>query len=164
MIVSSYFLASLLWSVAGFAIGFFAGRIGASYEMRKTMGTHNSTVPTWKERLLAKLTLQTAFGVIVLILIGIGMTSLVSGNSRVEEVVACQTRFNEEYSRGLNERSDAAKKERNAQRELLTVNLDPNATEEDRANAVRTYLETLNVADAQRNNAPIPVLRCDATQ
>lgn len=154
--VSTYFLASILWSVAGFIIGFVAGKLGAKYQLEHHMKNDNNK--SWYVRFLEKVTLQSAFGVVILILIAVGMTSVVQGNARLEQVVKCQTAFNQEYTKGLQARSDAAASEREAQRELLAVTNDPASNDEQRSQAIDNYVVTLNQADQQRRENPIPSL------
>lgn len=70
----------------------------------------------------------------------------------VVDAIACQTHLNTEYRKALKIRTDAASREREAQRTLLTNPITAEST--------RAYLDVLDDADRERDANPIPSENC----
>lgn len=96
-------------------------------------------------------------GMIVVVLALITMIAAVTANVHLEQTTACQAQFNQSYREALAERTDAATKERNAQRTLVLAVSDADPSN-NRA-ALDAYRTALDRADAQRHAHPVPSLR-----
>lgn len=76
----------------------------------------------------------------------------------VVEAIACQTKLNTQFRLALKIRTDAATREREAQRTLLTS---PPAKDAAEAKArVESYLKVLDQADRERDANPLPADSC----
>lgn len=148
--MSTYFVSSLLWTIAGLVVGY---TIGAA-------GNQPHFVP--RETLVARNRADVVVGFLLIILAVISVATMsVSLNSQAR-VVECQATFNQAFADALTERTNAAAQERGAQRALLNSMLDPNATGESRRAALETYDRVLAEADANRSENPIPARpRCE---
>ncbi|MFC0546910.1 hypothetical protein [Kutzneria chonburiensis] len=98
----------------------------------------------------------------VLIILGaLSVVSVAVVAVRERQTVQCQTGINNAFRDALTERADAADTERNAQRALFKVLLNPSATPADRAAALHTYAKGLAEADDVRARHPLPTNTCN---
>lgn len=143
----TYVLSSLLWGFAGLFIGYLAGAVSTAYHFRKQLaeeGVMPSGTPVRTDKVVGAI-------VIVMSMVSV-IVSAISTHQQSEQVT-CQSAFNAVFAAALDQRSDAATKERQAQRVLLTT---PYTTPTDWAASKDQYLEALDQADEQRNENPLP--------
>jgi hypothetical protein len=107
-----------------------------------------------------KLAFQRWLGVI-LVALSIGTIFLVAAQtSRLGEVTECQANYNAAYATAIQQRSIAARNERQAMRNLLTIVLDPHISVEEKRAAFPIYIQALDEADRVRDAADLPTHRC----
>jgi len=98
---------------------------------------------------------------IILIAMSIASVIVVAVQTqRLSDVTSCQATYNEAYTQALQQRSSAARSERQAQRILLTTLLGHKPTPQEARDAFDKYLSTLDEADRERDAAAIPMRRC----
>lgn len=135
-----YVVASMLWALAGLAVGFTLGRAGRVFQPPK-----ESAVPHTTSRGMA----DRVVGLVVVIMAVVSVIAMSISINRQERIATCQADFNTRFAAALQERNDAAARERAAQRELLTSNGDRRA-------AIDEYLRGLAEADQARAENPLP--------
>lgn len=143
--MTAYFLSSVLWTLAGLAVGYSIGSAGNQPQR---------VAP--RENRVARSRTDVVVGVLLLILAVISVSTMSVSLTSQERVVECQARFNEAFSNALRERVDAANQERAAQRQMLSAVLDPNGTRETRLAALESYDKSLAEADTNRSENPLP--------
>lgn len=110
--------------------------------------------------LITRLSFQQWLGFILVILSLASVILVAIQTTRLNNATNCQAAFNDAYTRAVKERADAAKDERQAQRELLMTFFSGPTTAEQRLAAFNKYLASLDKADEQREAALIPTRRC----
>lgn len=111
-------------------------------------------------KLLTSQSFERAFGIILVALSVASVLFVGVQTVRLGDVTECQAAYNEAYSKAIHARSDAARNERKAQRELWTTVLNQQIPVEEKRAAFVKYLETLDEADRVRDRAQIPTRRC----
>ena len=156
---ASYVISNLLWSIAGLALGYVAV-LALVFAAGFVLGFHTgrATVPRADsfptgDQLMPRLRFDRIIGVVVIVLSLVSITAAAITIHRQSEQVACQTRFNQAFAASLEQRAEAATKEREAQRVLLTGTY---TTPEEGAAARLQYLRALDDADDQRAASPLP--------
>lgn len=109
---------------------------------------------------IPKISFQQALGVILIALSIASVIFVAVQTSRLSKVTACQAEYNEAYSHAIQERANAAREERQAQRELWTTVLNTQIPVEQKRAAFERYLEKLDEADRVRETAKLPTRRC----
>lgn len=164
MTAGVYVLHSLMWSGAGFVLGWLLGHLGrevSAMTQFRTGTNGNSAARAARPQWLNYFGLERVIGLVVVVLATITMVVAVSVNSRLERVISCQAQFNSEYGAALTERTQAADQERAAQRKLLVTILsappsDPPTRAALSRQAMSEYINALNSADSRRNQNPLP--------
>jgi hypothetical protein len=110
--------------------------------------------------LFAKTSFQQALGVILIVLSLATVIIVAIFTARLSDVTECQARYNEAYTTAIRARSDVARSERQAQRELWTTVLKPEIPIEQKREAFGIYLKKLDEADRIRDAAELPTRRC----
>lgn len=168
-----YVVNSLAWALMGLLLGYLVGRSASHLEEVRSAMTPPTPPPadpdapepaartTWWARFPRAAT-DGVIGAVVVILaivsvavMAVSVSAQQTAIERAERSIACQTRFNEAYSAALTERTEAARVERAAQRDLLvnTRSGDPTALDA----AINRYLAQLAEADQRRAANPYPV-------
>lgn len=109
---------------------------------------------------LVKPSFERALGVIIIALSIASVIFVAIQTARLSDVTACQSAYNDAYTKAIQIRSEAARSERQAQRELLLTVLNPHITVEQKRAAFDRYLKKLDDADKVRDAAEIPTRRC----
>jgi hypothetical protein len=139
----SLLLSALLWSVAGFVIGFFT-----CWFIFKTPRQRQSEAKTVKNTLKARPEVKRALlGLAILLM-------LVLSSVNYYRVINCQTDYNKAIAAALNLRSEAQRDEGKAQIELLTASLSG-----DRARALQEtheYIDAISRLEQVRASNPLP--------
>lgn len=132
-----YAVASAYWSLGGFGVGLGLGWVarGVADNREAWVGRHMRR--NWHEWV------RTVAGVVILVL-------AVATTAYTARVTSCQARLNAEFRAELAARSDAARAESEAQRELLTA--PPGSG---RA-AIEKYLKALDELDQARERHALP--------
>ena len=141
---TAYFTSSAAWSLGGLIVGYMLGRI---------MPADKPVRHHWPW-------FRAMMGILILCLVVLTTAMSFDATRRLNDTTACQERYNEEFRAGISERTKAADLEREAQRKLFRALLDPNSSQEIRTKASREYLASLDQADQQRAESPIPVATC----
>jgi len=136
-------IIDIFYSIIGFILGWIAGRIG-----REVAKEHPK--PNWYP------SARTGLGILILIMTTYTMISGVVSAQHDRQVTACQTQLNDTFREALIQRANSATVERAAQRKLLLIQLDPTSTVDVRKKAIIDYLASLDAADKQRNDFPLP--------
>lgn len=136
----AYVWASALWAIAGLISGYVLGRAGSNMAEKATL--RRTISDTWLGIILVMLALVTVLGLTI-------------SNQQTEARIRCQTQFNSAFISALEERSAAARSERQAQRDLLTAVAVPRA---DIPEALSRYRVSLDRADAERSRNPYPAI------
>lgn len=103
---------------------------------------------------------QRWVGVILVVLSLMTIILVAVQTARLNSSTACQAAYNDAYTKSIQQRADAARNERKAQRELLQTFFSGPTTPEQRRAAFEKYLASLDEADQQREAATIPTRRC----
>lgn len=106
------------------------------------------------------LTPQRLFGVVLVAMSVLSVIFVAVQTERVRAVTECQAEYNDAYTKSLVQRSNAARRERQAQRDFLTSFLTARLTEAQGRAVFEKYLGSLDAADREREAAKIPVRRC----
>ncbi len=107
-----------------------------------------------------KASIQRAFGVILVALAVLSVTFVGIQTVRLGNVTECQAKYNDAYAKAISARSNAARSERQSQRQLWITVLDPKIPVDEKRAAFTVYLEALDAADRVRDRAEIPTRRC----
>lgn len=101
------------------------------------------------------------FAVLFLAIIGqsIYLITYVREQREVQDALVCQSQLNSAFRDSLTSRTDAASRERAAQRAFL-VSLTQDTTPAQGQKAFSDYLHALDDADADRANNPLPAPTC----
>lgn len=101
------------------------------------------------------------FAILFLAIIGQGiyLVTYVRAQRETQDVLVCQSHLNAAFRDALSARTDAASRERSAQRTFLT-SLTQDSTTAQRQEAYEDYLHALDDADADRANNPLPAPTC----
>lgn len=162
MSTAAYVVASLAWAVFGFVVGWLLGRSWVALERidRKIlMPVHENEVGELRRRLRRPSGAQV-LGAVLVVLAVASVITVTLQTVRLNDVTSCQAEWNDSYQAALRQRADAAATERAAQRELLTLMLQQPTRQEARA-ALHRYLESLEDADNEREDARIPKRACN---
>jgi hypothetical protein len=108
----------------------------------------------------AKLSFEKALGVIIIALSIASVIFIAVQTARLGDVTECQASYNEAYTKAIQERANAARDERHAQRTLWTTFLNAQIPVEEKRAALVHYLKTLDEADHVRETAKLPTRRC----
>lgn len=111
-------------------------------------------------RALVKPSFEKAFGVILIALSVFSVIFVAIQTSRLSDVTECQAEYNEAYGNAIKARSNAARDERQAQRQLWLTVLNQQIPVEQKRAAFETYLKALDEADRVRDKAELPTRRC----
>jgi hypothetical protein len=103
---------------------------------------------------------QKWLGAIIVVLSVVTVILMAIQTSRLNSTTACQAAYNDAYTTALQDRTNAARNERQAQRELLQTLLSGPVTPEQGRAAFDRYLKKLDEADVERESAKIPANRC----
>lgn len=103
---------------------------------------------------------QKWLGAIIVVLSVVTVILMAIQTARLGDATECQATYNDAYTRSLQDRANAARNERQAQRELLLTLLSRPVTPEQGRAAFDRYLKKLDEADAERESAKIPANRC----
>jgi hypothetical protein len=117
--------------------------------------TNSNHRPPWT-------TIYPRVAAVLLIVLGILATAtstVVAVHER--QSVDCQTTINNQFIAALRQRADAADTERQAQRALFDVILNPKATPDARKAALAAYAQGLAQADDVRGRNPLPTGTCN---
>lgn len=128
MTTAALVMSGLAWSAAGGLVGYVIGSMARPGERAR-----------WRDWV------RTLFGLVILSLVA--YTAVTTW--RINE---CQAARNAAFSAAIAERAEAARLERQAQRQLLLNVITPDR--QARADAVAAYLHSLDTADARRDTAP----------
>lgn len=170
-----YVVNSLAWALMGLLLGYLVVRSATHLEEVTTAMSPASPPPdpaapdpestrpprtVWWAR-FPRPAADRVIGAVVVILaivsvavMAVSVSAQQAAIERAERSLACQTQFNEAYAAALTERTEAARVERAAQRDLLT-----NTRSEDPAAldaAISRYLAQLAEADQRRAANPYP--------
>lgn len=107
-----------------------------------------------------KVSFQQALGVIIIALSVASVIFVAVQTARLGTVTECQAEYNEAYGKAILARSNAARGERQAQRELWTTVLNTQIPVEQKRKAFESYLKKLDEADRVRDEAKLPTRRC----
>lgn len=107
-----------------------------------------------------KPTPQRILGAVLVIMSVISVSVVAVQTERLSEVTECQAEYNSAYTKGLEQRSNAARRERQAQRDFLTSFLTKRLTEAQGRAVFERYLNSLDSADREREAARVPKRRC----
>lgn len=110
--------------------------------------------------LIPKISFQRALGVILVLLSLATIVLVAAQTTRLSNTTECQAEYNSAYTKALQDRSEAARQERAAQRTLLVTLLSGPIPPEQARKAFDAYLASLDASDRERDSAPIPNLRC----
>lgn len=122
-------------------------------DLNDKLGTLNGRI-TRSERV------TTALGTLLALIVIVGGYVVYLGH-QAQQQSACQSQANDAFRISIQQRTDAAKTERTAQRQLFEIILNPGATNTQRQQATRDYYTGLVAADKQRNSNPLPMNNCD---
>ena len=156
-----YALTNLLYAVVGGLVGFFIGRLVVAAVQPVPPPVQNEVLPVGNGKLISA---QRVTGAVLILLavasVTIGSISNVRLNAqtdRLSRITECQSAYNRAYASGLQERVDAAARDREAQRRLLLSLRNPAA---DADAEVRLFIEQNRLADVQRASSPLPFEQC----
>lgn len=138
----TYIWSSALWALAGLLVGYFIGRAGREVVITETSTARRTSVG------------DNVIGVVVILLAIVTVMGLAFQASEAKRAMQCQTEFNIQFMRSIQERQESAATERQAQRELLTAIVAPGRSG---GGAIQRYIDSLNAADAQRTANPYPI-------
>jgi hypothetical protein len=163
-----YVISSLLWAVGGLVVGFFLGRSGQVFPIidpkrgpklpahqPASDGSDGAVTDRRLHRLGGSLRFDRVVGWVIIVMAVISVITVSYAVSRQQQAVTCQADYNAAFVAALNERSDAAAADRQAQRELLTgmvIARDPATSR----TLIDAYLRKLDDADDQRDENPLP--------
>lgn len=133
----------IFYSIIGFIIGWIVGRIGRDV-------VQENPKPRWYP------SVRNGLGILILIMSTYTMISGVVSAQHDRQVTACQAQLNDAFREALIQRSDAATQERSEQRRLLLIQLNPSSSIPERKQAIIDYVGSLDAADKQRNDFPLP--------
>lgn len=136
-------IIDIFYSIIGFIIGWIVGRIGRDV-------AKENPKPRWYP------SVRNGLGILILIMSTYTMISGVVSAQHDRQVTACQAQLNDSFREALIQRSDSATLERAGQRKLLLIQLDTSATIPERQQAIRDYISSLDAADKQRSDFPLP--------
>lgn len=150
----AYVLHSLAWSLAGFVIGWGAGRLG-----REVQQTREAVMPSHtRPRRRPRVHLEHVIGAVVALLAVVTMLTSIHTTRQLQTATECQRHFNDVYRSGLVERSESTARVRRAQAEMAAQLSAPNAELESppvRA-ALGHYLEAIRQDEQNRSQNPVP--------
>lgn len=113
-----------------------------------------------RRRELIPTSVQRWIGVVLVALSIASVVVVAVQTARLSDVTTCQAQYNDAYTLAIKGRSQAARDERQAMRELLLTFLSgPTSPEQARA-ALDDYLKKLDEADQVRDQAQIPDRKC----
>lgn len=145
---TTYVLSSVLWALGGLVCGYIVGR---------TVGQAKFPDYTEEEPMPYRATrMDNILGILVITLSVISVVTLAITIGRQEAQVQCQTAFNMQFNEALRDRTEIANNEREGQRNLLAVTLNPASTDAERRDATQKYYNALVTADSQRKDNPLP--------
>lgn len=107
-----------------------------------------------------KMSFDRALGVILIVLAVASVIFVAIQTARLSDVTECQAQYNDAYGKAIQARSNAAREERQAQRELWTTVLNQQIPVEQKRAAFEHYLKKLDEADQVRDEAKLPTHRC----
>lgn len=150
----AYVLHSLAWSLAGFVIGWGAGRLGREVQQTReaVMPNHTRTRPR------PRVHLEHIIGAVVALLAIVTMLTSIHTTRELQAATQCQKHFNDIYRSALVERSDSTATVRRAQAEMAAQLSAPNA-ELDSAPvraALTRYLDAIRQDEQSRSQNPVP--------
>lgn len=152
----AYIVHSLLWSITGFVVGWFAGRLGRDVHTLKETVMPEHPRP-WYRRRISR---DALFGIVIVVLAVLTVASSVLATWQLSAATQCQEQFNNQYRAALEVRSDAAARVRAAQRTFIQAiserPADPQQAALQRQAAISTYLAALDDADRRAGENPIP--------
>lgn len=160
----TYVLLSVFWTLAGLVVGYYLGRAGRPSPDPTDPGEPTVPAPT-RTRSPVRRDHALGAGLVVLALLSvIGTAVFVSRQQQLTErqaaVVECQNRYNRAFATALDQRNEAAAKERDGQRRLLVASFSRDPDPEAVLATYRAYLALLAEADAQRDANPLPERVC----
>lgn len=159
----TYTISSILWALGGLVVGFYLGRSGqSSTTVNRTGGiavatdqSETVTVEATVQRFRDTLTFDRIVGWVIVVLAVVSVITVSYSVNRQQQSIECQANYNARFVVALNERSDAASADRQAQKDLLT-GMFTARDETTRRALVEAYLQKLNDADNKRDDNPLP--------
>ena len=145
---AEYVLSSALWALGGLVCGYLLGRAVGKAKFPESL--EEEPMPYRATRM------DNLLGILLITLSVISVVTLAITIGRQEAQVQCQTTFNQTFTAALRQRTEAANTEREGQRNLLAVALNPDSSPEERRQATQRYYDALVAADAQRQDNPLP--------
>lgn len=150
----AYVLHSLAWSLAGFVIGWGAGRLGREVQQTReaVMPNHTRTRPR------PRVHLEHIVGAVVALLAIVTMLTSIHTTRQLQAATQCQKHFNDIYRSALVERSDSTATVRRAQAEMAVQLSAPDAELDSppvRA-ALGRYLDAIRQDEQNRAQNPVP--------
>lgn len=152
--MTAYIAQSLVWSLAGFILGWVLGRLGRGVqEMEEVLMPQQARRP-WRSRVSP----ERVIGAVILVLAAVTMVTSVVAVNRLQTAAECQSRFNDIYRRALIERSESTSEVRSKQAQLATALAAENASLADPnvKQSLRIYLDAITADETSRKANPIP--------
>lgn len=161
-----YAISSILWAVGGLVVGFFLGRSGQVFPVvspargtevaaKRFTDTDGEVTDTTLQRLGGSLRFDRVVGWVIIVMAIISVITVSYTVSRQQQTLTCQADYNAAFVAALDERSEAAAADRQAQRELLTGMVAARDPATSRT-LIDSYLRKLDAADNQRDRNPLP--------
>lgn len=149
----TYVVSSAVWVVLGFVGGYAFGR-----RLPREVPVVDRPVPRrgWRQWVR-----RNILGVLTLLVVIAAAGLYAQQSIALSKVTHCQAAYNEAFARSIQERSDAASRERRAQQKLLTTLLGNPGDRAIGRQALDEYLASLARADAERDENPIPASSCN---
>jgi hypothetical protein len=114
-----------------------------------------------EHHLAHRMSFERWLGIIIVTLSVMSVIYVAIQTARLNDVTVCQAEYNDAYTTAIQERSMAARRERQAQREMLLAFLGGESLTPAEGRAVfDRYLAALDEADQVRDSADIPTRRC----
>lgn len=152
---TGYVISSLVWITVGFVVGYLVGSHLNGGEDVVTSDDATRARRGWKLWLRRNL-----LGVLALLVVAASTALYAQQAATLSRVTECQRTYNQAFAAGLAARSEAARMERQSQRELLTAILSRPGDRESGRAALDRYLRGLDQADRDRASAPLPTNTC----
>lgn len=149
MTFTLYILNALVWSVAGFLVGYVVAR------MSKDVHTIKEAVVDREKTEPGPYLPTRLFGVVLVVMAIATVAAIAISNVQQQQVFDCQTDVNRELVRATNQRADFAARDRKALTDMLTTVLtEPN--ERARREAVEDYVAASEHTQGERSRSPLP--------
>lgn len=151
-----YVFHSLAWSLAGFVLGWAAGRLGRDVQQTREAVMPNHARPRTRPR--PRVHTEHITGAVVVVLALITMVTSVHTTRELQAATECQAHFNDVYRAALVERSESTANVRRAQTDMATALSAPGAELDNPPvrDALARYLDAIRRDEQSRAGNPVP--------